>query len=57
MNLKKSDKYHMALRAVIDSHFDAVVKLEIIELLLEKRSLALWEEKQECKKKEAEKNG
>jgi hypothetical protein len=50
----------MAMRAVIDSNFDAVVKLEIIELLMEKHSLALWEEKQEQKqeqkKKEEEKN-
>lgn len=52
---KKSDKLHMAMRAVIDSNFDAVVKLEIIELLMEKHSLALWEEKQE--RKEDKKNG
>lgn len=57
MNLKNSDRLHMAMRAVIDStHFDAVVKLEIIELLMEKHSLALWEEKQK-KNKEAALNG
>jgi hypothetical protein len=48
--MKKSVKYSLAMRAVLESGMDVDVKLEIIETLLDNRSTAEWVEKQEEKK-------
>ena len=55
--MKKSEKYYMAMLAVINSNnIFADTKIEILEELMDKRDLALWTEKEEAKKQE-EKNG
>lgn len=55
--MKKSNRYSLAMKAVIESNMDADVKIEIIETLLSDRSSAEYWEKQEEMKKEEVKNG
>ena len=45
--MKKSVIYNLAMDAVLDSEYKNEIKLEILEELIEKRSLALYTEKQE----------
>ena len=46
--MKKSEKYYMAMLAVINStNIFADTKIEILEELMDKRDIALWTEKQE----------
>lgn len=61
--MKKSEKYYMAMLAVINSNnIFADAKIEIIETLLDNKSTAEWveeqeEKKQDEKKREGMKNG
>ena len=49
--MKKSDRYHAAMVAVIEYHgMRAADKIEIIELLISDRNIAKWSEEQEAKK-------
>lgn len=50
--MKKSEKYNLAMMAVVDTHMTAQAKLEIIEMLLADRTIAEY-----CEKAEEEKNG
>lgn len=51
--MKKSEKYYMAMLAVINSNnIFADTKIEILEELMDKRDIALWTEKEEAKKQE-----
>ena len=50
--MKKSEKYQAAIIAVMESNMEVGLKLDIIELLLDNRSTAIW-----CEKQEEEKNG
>ena len=53
--MKKSERYHMALLAVLDDgEIDAVEKLEIVETLMDNMKLAEWSEKKEEEKKAEE---
>jgi hypothetical protein len=46
--MKKSDKYNLAILAVIDSaRMNAETKLEIIETLMADKSLSEWCEKED----------
>ena len=53
--MKKSDQYLMAELAVVDGNFPGVLKLEVLETLMERRKVELWSEEQDAKKAEAEK--
>ena len=50
--MKKSEMYQAALIAVMESNMEVDTKLEVIDLLLDNRSSAIWSEK-----REEEKNG
>lgn len=50
--MKKSEIYDMAMLAVVDCNFNAFDKLTIIEELLDKKSLAKWEEKRKAEAQE-----
>jgi hypothetical protein len=53
--MKKSEKYYMAMLAVINSNnIFADAKIEILEELMDKRETALWVEKNEEEKKNGE---
>jgi hypothetical protein len=45
--MKKSEKYQAALVAVMESNMEVNTKLEVIDLLLDNRSSAIWVEKRE----------
>lgn len=45
---KKSELYSLAAAAVIVSDYDTDTKLDVIELLLDRRSTALFTEQQEA---------
>ena len=53
--MKKSERYYMAMLAVINSnHILSDEKLEIIETLMDDKGLAEWSEKAEEEKEAAE---
>lgn len=45
--MKKSECFHTAMLAVLDSKLDGEVKLEVLEALSESKSTAEWSEKRE----------
>lgn len=45
--MKKSEVYNCAMIAVINSVFPAEMKLEVIEVLMNDKSVAEWSEKKE----------
>ena len=51
--MKKSEKYYLAMCAVIDNHHISTAdKLEVLEVLMDNRGTALYCEKQEEKTNE-----
>lgn len=46
--MKKSEHLYHAMLAVLDSAFSAGVRLEVLELLMDERKMALWSEKREA---------
>lgn len=48
--MKKSELYQAALIAVMESNMEVNKKLEVIDLLLDNRSSAIWGEKREEEK-------
>ena len=45
--MKKSEHLYYAMLAVLDSAFSADVRLEVLELLMDQRKMALFVEKRE----------
>ncbi len=45
--MKKSEKYHAAMLAVLNSNLQNEVKLEVLDLLLDDKATAEWCEKRE----------
>lgn len=50
--MKKSELYNLAMDALLDSGYSNDIKIEVMELLIDNRSTALFTEK-----REEEKNG
>ena len=51
--MKKSEHLYHAMLAVLDSAFSADVRLEVLELLMDQRKMALFVEQREEAEKEA----
>jgi hypothetical protein len=55
MNMKKSERYQLAMLSVVDDEsIEAADKLEIVETLMNDKRIAEWSEKQEEEKKAEE---
>lgn len=52
--MKESEKLYIAMMAVLNSDYEDHIRLEVLELLMDRRSTALWSEKREEEKKEDE---
>ena len=52
--MKKSERYHYAMIAVLNSEFSDEVKIEVLETLMEDRGVAIFSENQAEKDQEVQ---
>ena len=52
--MKKSEQYTLAMEAILDSEYTNQIKLEILETLMEDRSMALYTEERDENKQEVQ---